>query len=117
MRSGAALEAAVGVGVIVLLAAHARIFDAGQAWATIEAVGAVVAVVVAVGGIVGAVVPSRRSDRLVVGCSVDDVRKEYVDEGCRNVTRVAVLGKYCVDEGGRNVTRVAVMKYEYSQMR
>jgi hypothetical protein len=107
MRSGAVLEAAVGVGVIVLLAAHARVFGAGQAWATNEAVGAFVAVVVAVvfavivavGGVVGAVVPSRRSDRLVVGCGVDDVRKD------------------CVDEGGRKVTRVAVMEYECGQMR
>jgi hypothetical protein len=96
MRSGAVLEAAVGVGVIVLLAAHARVFDAGQAWATTEAVGTVVAVVVAVGGIVGVVVPSRRSERFVVGCSVDDVRKDCVDEGGRNVTRVAVMENECV---------------------
>jgi hypothetical protein len=89
MRSGAVLEAAVGVGVIVLLAARARVFDPWKAWVTTEAVGAVVAVVVAVvlsvvvavggvvGGVVGsmvaAVVPSRRSYRLVVGCGVDNV--------------------------------------------
>jgi hypothetical protein len=56
MRSGAFLKAAVGVGMIVLLAAHARVFDAGKAWATTETVGAVFAVVVAVGGVVGGVV-------------------------------------------------------------
>jgi nitrate reductase gamma subunit len=60
MMSGAVLEAAVGVGVIVLLAAHARVFDTGHAWDTTDAVGAVVtavvAVAVAVGGAVGAVV-------------------------------------------------------------
>jgi hypothetical protein len=50
-------------------------------------VAVAVAVVVAVGGVVGDVVgaevPSRRRDRLVVGCGVDDVRKDCVVESCR----------------------------------
>jgi hypothetical protein len=59
MRIGAVLEAAVGVGVTVVLAAHARAFDAWKGWATTEAVAVVVAAGGVVGGVVGAVLPSR----------------------------------------------------------
>jgi hypothetical protein len=48
VRSGAVFEAANIVGVIALLAAHAYIFDAGQAGATTKTVAVVLAVVVAI---------------------------------------------------------------------
>jgi hypothetical protein len=41
------------------------------------------------------VVPSRRSDRLVIRCGVDDFGEDCVDESCRNVTRVAVMEDEC----------------------
>jgi hypothetical protein len=81
---GIVLEATFSVGVDVFLAAHARVFDALQTRATTEeshnvvgdvvvAVVAIVVVVVVVAaavveGMVVAVVTSRRSDRLGVGC-------------------------------------------------
>jgi hypothetical protein len=113
VRCSAFLETAVGVGVVVLLTAHARVFDAGQAWATAEMVAVVVSVVVSivvavvvavggvVGGVVGAVVSSRRSDRLVVRCGVDDVGEDCVDESCRDVARVAVMEYECGQMRGR----------------
>jgi hypothetical protein len=96
---------------VVSFAAHAGIFDALQTRATTEAshtvvgdvVVAVVAIVVGfvvvaaavVEGLVVAVVTSRRSDRLGVGCGIKYVSKDGIDESGRDLTCVARVKYEC----------------------
>jgi hypothetical protein len=97
--------------VVVFLAAHARVFDALQTRATTEAshsvVGDVIVAAVAivsgvfvvaaavVEGVVVAVVTSRCSNRLGVGCGVNNVCEDGIDERGRDLSYVAVVKDEC----------------------
>jgi hypothetical protein len=99
--------------VVAFLAAHARVFEALQTRATTEAshtvvgdvVAAVVAIVVVVVVVVVAaavvevmvvaVVASRRNNRLGVGCGINYVCENGIDQSGGDLTCVAVVKYEC----------------------